>query len=81
MEGYGDAADRRVKPARITPEGMECARAARREMEAAEKRLLSGLTEAEREIFYTVLKKSGTPWGKAAAVPRRLFHRDCVDFS
>lgn len=57
VEGYGDAADRRVKLARITPEGMECARAARREMEAAEERLLSGLTETEREIFYTLLKK------------------------
>lgn len=54
---FGDAADRRVKLAQITPEGMECARAARREMEAAEERLLSGLTETEREIFYTLLKK------------------------
>lgn len=54
---FGDAADRRVKLARITPEGMACARAARREMEAAEERLLSGLTETERDIFYTLLKK------------------------
>lgn len=57
VESFGDAADRRVKLARITPEGMECAQAARREMEAAEERLLSGLTETERDIFYTLLKK------------------------
>lgn len=57
VESFGDAADRRVKLAHITPEGEACALAARREMEAAEERLLSGLTETEREIFYTLLKK------------------------
>lgn len=54
---FGDAADRRIKLARITPEGAECAQGARREMAAAEERLLSGLTETEREIFYTLLRK------------------------
>lgn len=57
VESYGDTADRRVKLARITAAGMERAGMARREMEAAEERLLSGLTETEREIFYTLLKK------------------------
>lgn len=57
VESYGDAADRRIKLVRITAAGMDCARAARQEMEAAERRLLSGLTETERDIFYTLLKK------------------------
>ena len=52
---------------------MECARAARREMEAAEKRLLSGLTEAEREIFYTVLKKVRDSLGKSRRRPPASF--------
>lgn len=57
VESYGDASDRRIKLARMTPAGMDRARAAKQEMKAAEERLLSGLTETERDIFYTLLKK------------------------
>lgn len=57
VEGLGDAADRRVKLVRITPAGAECVRAALHHRAEAEERLLSGLTETERAIFYTLLKK------------------------
>lgn len=57
VEGFGDAADRRVKLVRITPEGIACAHAALHHRAEAEERLLSGLTETERDIFYTLLNK------------------------
>ena len=57
VESFGNAADRRIKLARITPAGMDCANSARQGMQEAEARLLSGLTETERDIFYTLLKK------------------------
>ena len=56
-EGFGDAGDRRVKLVRITPAGRACVGAALHHRAEAEERLLSGLTEAEREIFYLLLKK------------------------
>lgn len=57
VEVFGDAADRRVKLVRITPAG--CERVAKEEgnMAAAEQKLLSALTETEREIFYVLLQK------------------------
>ncbi|MCI8622749.1 MAG: MarR family transcriptional regulator [Provencibacterium sp.] len=56
-EGFGDAGDRRVKLVRITPAGIECVRSALHHRAEAEERLLSDLTETERDIFYTLLKK------------------------
>lgn len=56
-EGFGDAADRRIKRVRITPAGAECVRTALHHREETETRLLSGLTETERNIFYALLKK------------------------
>lgn len=56
-EGFGDAEDRRIKRVRITPAGVECVRAALHFRAEAEEKLLSGLTETERDIFYTLLKK------------------------
>ena len=56
-EGFGDAGDRRVKLVRITPAGRACVSAALHHRAEAEERLLSGLTEAERDIFYLLLKK------------------------
>ena len=55
--GLGDAEDRRIKRVQITPAGVECVRAALHHRAAAEEKLLSGLTETERDIFYTILKK------------------------
>lgn len=57
VEGFGDAEDRRIKLVRITPAGIECAHAALHHRAEAEEQLLSGLTETEREIFYSLLKK------------------------
>ncbi len=57
VEGFGDAGDRRVKLVRITPAGRVCVGAALHHRAEAEERLLSGLTEAERDIFYLLLKK------------------------
>ena len=57
VEGFGDPADRRVKLVRITAAGEACCRQAERNMEQTEANLLSGLTETERSIFLTLLKK------------------------
>lgn len=57
VEGIGDTEDRRIKRVRITPAGAECIRTALHFREEAEAQLLSGLTEAERDIFYVLLKK------------------------
>lgn len=57
VEGFGDTEDRRVKMVRITPAGVECVHTALHHRNDAEERLLSSLTEAEREIFYMLLKK------------------------
>ena len=57
VEGFGDPADRRGKLGRITAAGEACCRQAERNMEQTEANLLSGLTETERSIFLTLLKK------------------------
>lgn len=57
VEGFGDAEDRRIKLVQITPAGTECVRLSMHYRVEAEERLLSGLTEAERDIFYVLLKK------------------------
>ena len=57
VEGFGDAGDRRVKLVRITPAGRACVGAALHYRAEAEQQLLSSLTEAERNIFYLLLKK------------------------
>lgn len=57
VEGFGDTEDRRVKMVRITPAGIECVHTAMHYRNDAEERLLSSLTEAERDIFYMLLKK------------------------
>ena len=57
VESLGDEADRRVKLVQITPAGIECVRTALHHRREVEERLLSNLTEAERDIFYMLLKK------------------------
>ena len=49
--------DRRVKMVQITPQGVGCCQRADQDMQCAEEALLSGLTDAEREIFLILLKK------------------------
>ena len=57
VEGHGDPEDRRVKWARISRSGEGIMACARDERDRAEEELLSGLTEAERSIFLTLLRK------------------------
>lgn len=57
VEGLADPMDRRVKLVHITPAGVQCVRSAQCHRAEAEQRLLSGLTETERDIFYSLLKK------------------------
>ena len=57
VAGYGDAEDRRIKRVQITTAGVECVRTALHHRAEAEEVLLSNLTEAERNLFYMLLKK------------------------
>lgn len=57
VEGFGSPEDKRIKMVRITEAGMECCRQADQNMCRAEEKLLSGLTETEREIFLSLLRK------------------------
>lgn len=57
VEGFVSPEDRRVKMVRITPQGVACCREAEHHMDQTETQLLSGLTEAERTIFLTLLQK------------------------
>lgn len=57
VAGFGDAGDRRIKRVQITPAGVECVRTALHHRAEAEAILLSSLTEAERDVFYMLLKK------------------------
>lgn len=52
-----DPDDKRIKRIRITDAGIECCRAAEKNMNQAEEELLAGLTETEREIFRMLLCK------------------------
>lgn len=56
-EGFGDSGDKRIKLVRITQSGIENVLDGEKEAFRTEEQLLSGLTEAERSIFYTLLKK------------------------
>lgn len=57
VEGYTSAEDRRVKMVRITAEGVACCQESQKSMENTEARLLSKLTEEERELFHSMLQK------------------------
>lgn len=56
-EGFGDSEDKRIKLVRITQSGIENVLDGEKDALRTEEQLLSGLTEAERSIFYTLLKK------------------------
>ncbi|MBD5161583.1 MAG: MarR family transcriptional regulator [Oscillibacter sp.] len=57
VEGFGDSGDRRIKLVRLTPAGADCLILAQESRTEIEGKLLSGLTETERHIFFTLLKK------------------------
>ena len=57
VTAFGDSSDKRIKLVQITPSGEECCRNAEQNMKETEENLLSGLTETERSIFNSLLKK------------------------
>lgn len=57
VEGFGSLEDKRIKMVRITVKGKVCLQRAEQDMERAEKELLSGLTDTEKGIFLTLLRK------------------------
>jgi len=57
VESFGDSGDRRIKLVRLTQAGRERIAAAEQGKAEVEARLLSGLTETERDIFLVLLKK------------------------
>lgn len=57
VKTLGDAEDRRVKVVMITPAGLDRVQEADMNRMQAEDHLLSSLTETEKNIFYSLLKK------------------------
>lgn len=57
IESFGDAADRRIKMVRMTPEGEECCRDADKNMKQTEQKLLHPLTEEEKKTLLKLLGK------------------------
>lgn len=57
VTGLGDSSDKRIKLVQMTPRGETCCKEAEQNMQEAEERLLSGLTETERSIFKSLLQK------------------------
>ncbi len=55
--GFGDETDKRVKMLRITEKGESCCYNAGKNVAKAEEQLLEKLTETEREIFHSLLRK------------------------
>lgn len=57
IASFGDPGDRRIKIVKITSAGRERLQKTVLSRTQAEDRLLSGLTETEKSIFYSLLKK------------------------
>ena len=57
VEGFSDPSDKRIKMVKLTHRGEECCLDAKKSMDDAEKRLLSGLSEEEKLIFNDLLEK------------------------
>lgn len=57
LASFGDLEDRRIKIVKITSAGIERVQKTDSHRIQAEERLLSGLTETEKSIFYSLLKK------------------------
>ena len=57
VEGFGDPLDKRIKKVRLTSKGKECCDAGQTNMANAEKYLLSGLNDDEKEQFNSLLIK------------------------
>ena len=59
IESFGDPGDKRVKMIRITSQGEARCIQSEQHMAQAESRLLSALTDTEKDIFRALLKKVG----------------------
>ena len=57
VEAFLDASDKRIKAVRMTPSGEQFCQAGEQQMADIESRLLSGLTETEQSIFFSLLQK------------------------
>lgn len=57
IEIYGDNNDKRIKIAKITPEGLAICKQAQENLIKVEQRLLAGLSEAETGIFIELLQR------------------------
>ena len=57
VEGFGDPSDKRIKMVRITLLGEQYLENTEQQITEAERKLLSGLTETEQNIFYSLLEK------------------------
>lgn len=57
VESFSSKVDKRVKMVRITERGLACCTQAQDHMKQTEERLLSSLTEEERETFTRLLQK------------------------
>lgn len=57
VEGFGDPEDKRIKLVKITAKGTSCVASAEQGMSDAEDMLLSSLTDTEKSIFFSLLKK------------------------
>ncbi len=57
LEAFGDPEDKRIKMIRMTEAGEQCCLLADHDMEVAERELLSGLTETEWSILFSLLEK------------------------
>lgn len=57
VEGHGDVGDKRIKLVHITQAGIDRVLETEKDMVHTEKTLLSGLTETEQDILYSLLKK------------------------
>ena len=57
VESLGDTSDKRIKIVKITPLGESFCQAAEQHMDDTEAKLLAGLTETEKGIFYSLLQK------------------------
>lgn len=58
VEALGDASDRRIKLAHITPAGEALCREATRHMHDTEEMLLRGFSQEEQHMFNTLLMKA-----------------------
>jgi len=57
VNSFGSNDDRRIKMVRLTPTGEQCCKNADQDMIEIEERLLSALTESERDVLFALLQK------------------------